>query len=179
MKTLIIAVVIFSTAIVQFSCAQSVSSNVVTDSTSVFRSVVSNYIVLKDALTKDQAAEARIAAKSLHEAIGTVPMDKMPAGQHKAWMKYNEKLSYDAEHIKGTDEIDHQREHFISLSTNMYKLLKELDIHTADLYYQYCPMANNNKGAYWISEQSKIVNPYMGKKMLSCGSTKETLKAKQ
>lgn len=171
--------VILTTAIVHPSCAQTVSNPVVIDSTSVFSSVVNSYMELKDNLAKDQANNARIAAKSLYDAIGNVPMDKMPSDQHEVWMKYNEKLSYDAEHIKGTDEIDHQREHFISLSSNMYKLLKELNVHTADLYYQYCPMANDNKGAYWISQQSKIVNPYMGKKMLSCGSTKETLKAKQ
>lgn len=179
MKTLIIAVIFLTSTIVQSSCAQTISNTTVTDSTSVFRTVIASYLNLKDALAKDKATDARVAAKSLYEAIGAVPMDNMPSDQHKAWMQYNEKLSYDAEHIKGTDEIDHQREHFISLSSNMYKLLKELNINTADLYYQYCPMANDHKGAYWISEQSKIVNPYMGKKMLSCGSTKETLKAKE
>jgi hypothetical protein len=28
----------------------------------------------------------------------------------------------------------------------------------------------------WISESSTIKNPYFGKKMLTCGVTKETLK---
>lgn len=179
MKNLIIAVVLFTTVIGHSSCAQTGGNTAVTDSTSVFRTVVDSYLDLKDALTLDQADRARVAAKSLYEAINKAPMDKMASDQHKVWMQYNEKLSYDAEHIKGTDEIDHQREHFISLSSNMYKLLKALKINTADLYYQFCPMANYNKGAYWISEQEKIVNPYMGKKMPACGSTKETLKATQ
>jgi hypothetical protein len=91
-------------------------------------------------------------------------------------MEYNEKLSYDAEHIKGTDELEHQREHFIKLSANMYKMLKELKINTGDLYYQFCPMANEGKGAYWLSEKSTISNPYMGKKMPTCGETKDTIK---
>jgi Cu(I)/Ag(I) efflux system membrane fusion protein len=44
------------------------------------------------------------------------------------------------------------------------------------VYYQFCPMMNNNKGAYWLSETSDIRNPYYGDAMLTCGETKDTLK---
>jgi len=37
-------------------------------------------------------------------------------------------------------------------------------------------MANNNKGADWISSESKIENPYYGKAMLKCGEVKEVIK---
>jgi hypothetical protein len=94
-------------------------------------------------------------------------------------MKLSTDLSYDAEHIKGTDKIDHQREHFAKLSVNMYKLIKVLHLNTVEMYYQYCPMAEEGKGAYWLSEQPQIKNPYMGKKMLTCGSTKETISLKK
>lgn len=60
----------------------------------------------------------------------------------------------------------------------MYKLVKELPINDSEVFYQFCPMANAGKGAYWLSEQSKISNPYRGKSMPSCGSTKEVLKTK-
>ncbi|TNE72891.1 DUF3347 domain-containing protein [bacterium] len=43
------------------------------------------------------------------------------------------------------------------------------------LYVQFCPMADNNKGAYWLSTQKDILNPYFGSMMLSCGTTKETI----
>lgn len=138
--------------------------------------VFTEYINLKNTLVADKGDDARIAAKDLYKAINDVPMEKLSADQHKTWMQYSEKISYDAEHIKGTNEIDHQREHFISLSSNMYKLMKSLKINSADIYYQYCPMANSGKGAFWVSEKEKVSNPYMGKKMPTCGSTKETLK---
>lgn len=177
MKNLIIATVVLFTAISQSSCAQNVTDHKVTDSTSVFKYVVDSYFDLKDALANDRGDSARMAAKSLYDAIDKAPMNKMTADQHKAWMQYEEKLSYNAEHIKSTDDIDHQREHFVSLSSDLFKLMKALNINTVELYYQYCPMANEGKGAYWISDQSKVSNPYMGSKMPSCGSTKETLKA--
>jgi hypothetical protein len=151
-------------------------ASVQNESASAFKNVITLYLDLKNALFNDSGDSARAAAKRLFIAIDKVPMGKLPVGQHKIWMEYNEKLSYDAEHIKGTDELEHQREHFIKLSANMYKMLKELKINTGDLYYQFCPMANEGKGAYWLSEKSTISNPYMGKKMPTCGETKDTIK---
>ena len=37
------------------------------------------------------------------------------------------------------------------------------------LYVQFCPMADGNKGATWISRQQEIRNPYFGDSMLTCG----------
>ena len=43
-------------------------------------------------------------------------------------------------------------------------------------YYQYCPMANRDQGAYWFSETEEIRNPYFGEDMLGCGENRETIK---
>jgi membrane fusion protein, copper/silver efflux system len=43
------------------------------------------------------------------------------------------------------------------------------------LYVQFCPMANNNLGAKWISTEAEIRNPYYGDAMLTCGSVVEVL----
>ncbi len=141
--------------------------------------VITQYLELKDALVKDQGDSARIAAKALYTAIDKVPMEKLTTDQHKAWMQYYQKLSYDAEHMKETNELAHQREHFVSLSSNMYKMLKTANMNTGTLYYEFCPMANNNKGAYWLSSESEITNPYFGKKMPGCGSVKDSIKVTQ
>lgn len=137
--------------------------------------VFSAYFKLKDALAKDDGVTAASTAKELFKAIDAAKMDAMKANEHDIWMKYQEKLSYDAEHIKGVTETEHQREHFISLSKNMYEVMK---VFKADVpvYYQHCPMANDGKGADWLSLEQKISNPYMGKQMLTCGKTVETIK---
>jgi hypothetical protein len=57
-------------------------------------------------------------------------------------------------------------------------LLKAFGANDRTLYYQHCPMANNDKGGNWISQTSEIKNPYFGDKMLKCGETKETLASK-
>jgi hypothetical protein len=43
------------------------------------------------------------------------------------------------------------------------------------VYVAYCPMANNNEGANWLSNDKEIKNPYFGDKMLRCGSVMETI----
>ena len=140
--------------------------------------VYADYINIKNSLTRDNSDSASYNAKNLLVDIDKVKMDKLTPIQNTAWMKNNSKLSYDAELIKSTTDLKIQREHFISLSKTMYDLLKAFNSNTETVYYQFCPMANDGKGAYWISENSLIVNPYFGKKMLSCGSTKETITVK-
>ncbi len=165
MKKLIIAIVVIASS--QNIFAQ-------TDNQS-FNTVMTAYFNLKNALTTDNGDSAKAAAKVLFNAIDKLPMEKLSADKHKIWMDYMVKLSYDAEHIKETNELEHQREHFMELSKNMYAVAKAFNTNTATIYYQFCPMANGGKGAYWLSETEEIHNPYFGKKMPTCGSTKETI----
>lgn len=136
--------------------------------------VEASYLNLKNALVKNDAKTARASAKTMLDEIAKAPMDKMSSEQHAVWMKYMKKLSFDAEHISETDDIDHHREHFASLSKNMYQVAKAFPT-TSPVYYQFCPMADESKGAYWLSEQKEIHNPYYGDKMNGCPSTKETI----
>lgn len=172
MKNIFLAVLLVATAFAQKSFAQ-------TDNNLSLNKVFTAYIKVKNALATDNGDNARIEAKVLFSAIENIPMEKLSSEQHKIWMQYAKDLSYHAEHIKGTNELEHQREHFMTLSTVMYKAMKALNINTIEIYYQFCPMANNGKGAYWASEQSTISNPYMGKQMPTCGSTKDTIKVKK
>lgn len=137
--------------------------------------VYAAYFALKDALVLDDGVTASNKAKELFKAIDKVPMDKMTSAQHTVWMKYMTKLSYDAEHIKGVTETEHQREHFSSLSKNMFEVMKVIK-PAYSVYLDHCPMYNDGKGANWISKESVIKNPYYGSKMLTCGKTTETLK---
>ena len=80
-----------------------------------------------------------------------------------------------AEHISETKEISLQRDHFTTLSKNMYTIIK-VSKQEKPIYYQFCPMANSGKGANWLSKEETIKNPYYGSQMLSCGKTVETIK---
>jgi hypothetical protein len=44
------------------------------------------------------------------------------------------------------------------------------------LYHDHCPMANDNKGAMWLSEVREVKNPYFGGKMNECVKVQEVIK---
>lgn len=77
--------------------------------------------------------------------------------------------------MTATDDINVQRQNFETLSSEIEAMLKGA-LKSGTLYKQYCPMAFNNKGAYWISTNKAILNPYFGDKMLKCGRVDSEIK---
>lgn len=143
--------------------------------TNQLKTVFDNYFLLKDALVKTDGKTASAVSKDLLTSLNTVQMDQLPMDIHMVWMKVMKQLKEDAEHISDTQDIKHQRDHFMTLSKDMYELMKVSKSETP-IFYQFCPMANSGKGANWLSRDSAIKNPYYGSQMLSCGKTVETLK---
>lgn len=143
--------------------------------TNQLKAVFESYFAVKDALVKTDGNTASLKAKDLSNAISAVKMETLTTDEHNVWMKVMKDLLFDAEHISDTKDIGHQRDHFMSLSKNMYELIKVSKSETP-VYYQYCPMANGGKGANWLSKENAIKNPYYGSQMLTCGSTIETIK---
>ena len=143
--------------------------------TSQLTAVFDNYFALKDALVKTDGTTASAKAAAMLTALDAVEMGKLKMEEHTVWMKIEKDLKTDAQHIKENKDTEHQREHFMSLSKNMYELIKTAK-PAETVYYQFCPMANDGKGANWLSKENVIKNPYYGSQMLSCGKVVETIK---
>ncbi len=137
--------------------------------------VLEAYYAVKDALVASDGNAASLKAATLVKAIKEVKMNELGQEQHNAWMKVMKDLDFDADHIAETKDVGHQRDHFSSLSDNMYKVIKSAK-PSQTVYYQHCPMAKEGKGANWLSQIPAIKNPYYGAQMLNCGKTTETLK---
>lgn len=136
--------------------------------------VFDNYFALKNALVKTDGNTASTNATALLKAINEVKMEKLKTEEHLVWMKVLKDLLVDAGQIANTKIVKEQRDYFDTLSKNMYALIKVSKPETP-IYYQNCPMANNGKGANWLSKEIGIKNPYYGSQMLTCGSTIETI----
>jgi hypothetical protein len=143
--------------------------------TSQLTAVFDNYFALKDALVKTDGTTASAKASAMLAALAAVEIAKLNAEENAIWIKVEKELKTDAQHIKENKDTEHQREHFITLSKNMYELIKAAK-PAGTVYYQHCPMANDGKGANWLSKESVIKNPYYGSQMLSCGKIVETIK---
>ena len=157
-----------ASAIILFASIANAQSN------TNIKKVLDAYIQLKDALVKSDGTSSSSASKTLLTSIQEVNMSELNTETHTQWMKVVNDLKEDAEHISDTKEITHQRDHFMSLSKNLYTVIKVSKSETP-IYYQFCPMANKGKGANWLSLENKIKNPYYGNQMLTCGKVVETI----
>ncbi len=159
--------------------AQKTSDTTITPTTAAFpvKEIIAGYLQLKNALAKDNGKDAAVAGNAIVATLATVDMKSISAEQMKSYMDIADDLKEHAEHIgANAGKIEHQREHFVMLSKDVADLIKTFGNGGQTLYKDYCPMANDGKGATWISELKEIKNPYQGSKMLTCGSVKETLK---
>lgn len=139
-------------------------------------SVFSSYLELKEAFVDSEAEPIQSEASDTEEALANVDMKLVSGAAHNDWMAYLTPIQNALSEIQSSDDISAQRRSFNTLSDNLYKSAKAFGLGGKEAYYQHCPMAFNNEGAYWLSDQEKIRNPYFGDKMLTCGEVKEKLK---
>lgn len=142
--------------------------------TNGLHSLFDHYTALKDALVASNGNQASQHADMLAKGIQAVDMKKLAEKEHQLWMKVYKQLEQQAISISKDKSIDNQRKSFIQLSENMHVLSKVAN-YGKTLYWQHCPMANQNKGANWLSTEENIKNPYYGSKMLTCGSVVEKI----
>ncbi len=140
------------------------------------KNLVDRYLQVKNGLASDNAQETADGAKEMYKALTGFDKSGLTAEQKKIFEENEADLKEHAEHIgKSAGTIKHQREHFVSMSEDMYALVKAFG-GGRTLYHDHCPMANENKGAMWLSEVKEIKNPYMGASMATCGTIEESIK---
>jgi hypothetical protein len=126
-------------------------------------SVYKDYLKLKNALVDSDAENAKKASARLVNSLEELKS------------RPNEKARAEARKINAAPTLEKQREVLNSLSNEIAFLVKGGQINKGQMYLQYCPMANNDTGGYWLSNEKEIKNPYFGSSMLKCGTVKETI----
>lgn len=138
--------------------------------------IVSSYLKLKNALVKDNSNGAANAGKALHAAFDRVNSNTI--SNVKLKNKYNDIAKNATEHVKhisdNAGKMGHQREYFALLSKDVHDLIITFGTKQK-LYQDYCPMYNEGKDGYWISETKDVKNPYYGSEMLTCGRMVEAI----
>jgi hypothetical protein len=131
--------------------------------------ILNNYLKLKNALAKDDSKEAANAAKELNATFNNLESDKIEAKFKKEYVDLADDAKEHAERIADNSaKIDSQRQHFAMLSKDINELIKIFGTDRK-IYRDYCPMYDQGKSGYWISETKDIKNPYYGSEMLTCG----------
>lgn len=138
--------------------------------------LVDQYMKLTEALVASDAAAAKAAANEVLTVAKAMPVATLNGDEKAFAEEHTAEVVNSATKIAGSDDLAVQRESLEPLSKSVFSMAKAFDAADGTLYYQHCPMAFNNKGAYWLSANKEIRNPYFGDAMLSCGSNKEVYK---
>ncbi|MBN1576789.1 MAG: efflux RND transporter periplasmic adaptor subunit [Chitinispirillaceae bacterium] len=136
--------------------------------------LVAQYMVVTDALSKDNLDDAKAGLMELKKLAASITA---PRGeQYRAWNEAQKALAEALTHAHHIAELADARSIFNNVSKQIIILEKQYlknDGHTH--YLAFCPMAFNSNGAYWVQEGETIKNPYLGEKMLKCGEIREKL----
>lgn len=134
------------------------------------------YFELKNALVKDDLKTAKKASEKMKSSLNKINMSLFGADSHNLYMTYNSNLKQELQHLPHVEKIENARQKFQAISETMVAMSQSFEPLENIIYVQFCPMADNNKGANWISLDKDIKNPYFGKSMLTCGEVSLEIK---
>ncbi len=120
-----------------------------------------DYLAVKGAMVNTNAEKTKVAAKLL--------------AKHLEGKNEYQNVSMVATLISSTDDIEKQREFFVGLNEQTTAALKG-KLASGKIYQQFCPMAFDGKGGYWLSNSDEVRNPYFGDVMLACGEVTKEIK---
>ena len=140
------------------------------------KKVFDSYIHLKDGLVADDSESVIKNAKIVGADLTEVDMKLLKNKKaHAHWMSLAKEIKNAANSISNSTDIVVQRKQFKLLSSHLTNAIERFGVNEK-IYQQYCPMADTNKGGYWLSREEKVYNPYFGQAMLKCGEVKQVLK---
>ncbi len=139
------------------------------------KKVFERYIHLKDDLVNDDSEAVIKNALLVLDDLTEIDMKILKDKKSLALWTYLEKeLKNATTSISNSTDIKVQRSQFKLLSSYLTSAIEHFGVNKK-IYQQYCPMADNNKGAYWLSIKETVVNPYFGQAMLKCGDVKQVI----
>lgn len=137
-----------------------------------------DYFKFQMALAADDVAASKQSAAQLARTIAGVDMTIFSGAAHNRWMDLSHQMQMYSEKAANAPDIEGARDAFYYLSKAIIELQNAFG-HGSDMnyYLTFCPMARENKGAYWLQTVDTVYNSFYGAMMLRCGEIKETLKA--
>lgn len=136
--------------------------------------VADAYFQVKNGLVKDKLDESQKALAAIDQSLSKVNMGLVKDQAHDKWMEMLKGMKDARAKMASAKDIEEVRKHFSMLSFHILEMTETFGINKEVVYKDYCPMAFGDQGAYWLSEQKDITNPYFGASMLACGEVKQT-----
>jgi Cu(I)/Ag(I) efflux system membrane fusion protein len=136
-----------------------------------FLLVLNSYSQLKDAFVESDIEKVKIATGVLLKDLEKIKISSLTETQKEHFGSIDVALNA----ILEDADLENQRVNFVVLNESIIPVAMNMSTMNPPFYVQKCPMANQNKGALWLSESREIKNPYYGDEMLTCGSVIDTI----
>ncbi|TVR44009.1 MAG: efflux RND transporter periplasmic adaptor subunit [Bacteroidia bacterium] len=131
------------------------------------------YLSLSEALIETDYAAANNALPDVEAALNEMDMTLLASDAHDLWMEHLDALEKAMHDMKDAGDIEHLRHAFEPFSDVLAASVESFGVKDIEVYHQFCPMAFDDRGAWWLSDTALIANPYFGDVMLRCGEVKE------
>jgi Cu(I)/Ag(I) efflux system membrane fusion protein len=144
-----------------------------------FTQLLNAYNDLKNALVASDAAKATAAAQIVRTAADSLKVNEIKGDStgliKETALTYTSTITGSAQALAAEKDIEGKRKEFVNIADAIWTLTRTVRYNGKKLFWEYCPMAFDNRGAYWISYERDIKNPYFGSKMMTCGSVEDSI----
>ena len=161
-------------ASVQGPLVQKVNSEIFNQS---FAQLMTDYYHLKDNFIIELDTNINVYARKLIKDADSLPVNQLNADTAiiSTARSFAESISAELNGMLKEKNLEAKRKSFQMTSTELFDLIRAVKYDKEVIYLEHCPMAFNNDGADWLSNSSDIRNPYIPKKMLTCGEVKDSI----
>ncbi|MES2329563.1 MAG: DUF3347 domain-containing protein [Bacteroidota bacterium] len=142
-----------------------------------FGLLLTHYYDLKEDFVSENVGDIALAANNLMISADSLQLNELKADSNivNTARIYSLGISSELKGLLGEKDLEGKRKSFQMVSDQLYDLIRTVRYDQAIVYHDYCPMAFNDQGANWLSNTAQIRNPYIPKKMITCGEVKDSI----
>jgi len=139
------------------------------------KEVINAYVALKESFVKEEPRNIISQSEKIGALLSKVDRKLLENKEaHTFWMSLEKQLRVALSSILKTTAIKEQRNYFKQVSASLIEAVQVFGVNEK-VFIAFCPMADGDKGAYWLSKDKKVINPYFGNAMLTCGEIKQVI----
>lgn len=144
-----------------------------------FSALLQSYYTLKNAFTIADTSKVNSAARQVMQnadglAISEIQGDTSGMIRETA-KSFATNISGSAKSISDENNIQDKLRDFNMITDALWSLTRTVKYDGEKVYYQFCPMALDNMGGYWLSGKIDTENPYIRDKSKACTQVNDSL----
>ncbi|HUQ65163.1 MAG TPA: DUF3347 domain-containing protein [Flavitalea sp.] len=144
-----------------------------------FSKLLQSYYSLKNAFIIPDISKANAAAVQLMQNADSVNISELKGdstGMISETAKYFAgTISRSAKNIAGASNTDDKLREFNMITDALWALTRTVKYDGQKVYYQFCPLAFDNTGGYWLSDKIDTGNPYTAQTGKDCSQVNDSL----